>query len=117
MRLLYLILLGILLGAAIVVLHVVTAVQFIIMLVDRGQPNSQIAAFGKSLGSWLSTAVRFQTAQSEDGRLKWDLFSLAPRPRVQLPYAAGEAKQLGLLCRARAGRRRGATWAPACRRA
>lgn len=71
MRLLYLILLGILLGAAIVVLHVVTAVQFIIMLVDRGQPNSQIAAFGKSLGSWLSTAVRFQTAQSEDKPWPW----------------------------------------------
>ena len=71
MRLLNMILVGILLGAAMVVLHVMTALQFILMLVDRGQPNSQIAAFGKSLSAWLAKAAQFQTAQSEDKPWPW----------------------------------------------
>lgn len=71
MRLVHLVLVGILLGAAMVVLHVVTALQFIIMLVDRGTPNPQIAAFGKSLSAWLAKAARFQTAQSEDKPWPW----------------------------------------------
>lgn len=71
MRLLYLVLVALLLGAAIVVLHVMSAVQFIIMLVDRGQPNPQIAAFGKSLGAWLGKAIRFQTAASDDKPWPW----------------------------------------------
>jgi len=71
LRLLYVILVGILFGAAVMVLHVMTVVQFIIMLVDRGKPNSQIAAFGKSLSAWLAKAAQFQTAQSEDKPWPW----------------------------------------------
>ena len=58
MRLLYLVLVALLLGAA-------------ILLVDRGQPNPQIAAFGKSLGAWLGKAIRFQTAASDDKPWPW----------------------------------------------
>ena len=71
MRLLHLILIGLMLGAATAVLHVMTAVQFIIMLADKGQPNAQIAAFGKSLGAWMAKAAQFQTAQSEDKPWPW----------------------------------------------
>jgi Domain of unknown function (DUF4389) len=71
MRLLHLILVGLLIGAGVAVLHVMSIVQFIIMLVDKGQPNAQIAAFGKSLGLWLAKAVRFQTAQAEDKPWPW----------------------------------------------
>jgi hypothetical protein len=71
MRLLYIILVGLLFGAAVMVLHVMTVLQFIIMLVDRGVPNPQIAAFGKSLGAWMTKAVQFQTARSEDKPWPW----------------------------------------------
>ena len=71
LRLLYLVLVSFLIGAAIMVMQVLTVVQFIIMLVDRGAPNPQIAAFGKSFGNWVSKAVRFQTAQSEDKPWPW----------------------------------------------
>jgi hypothetical protein len=71
MRLLHLILVGILLGAATAVLHVMTIVQFIVMLADKGTPNAQIAAFGKSLGAWMAKAARFQTAESEEKPWPW----------------------------------------------
>ena len=71
LRLLYLVLVSFLIGAAIMVMQVLTVVQFIIMLVDRGAPNPQIAAFVKSFGNWVSKAVRFQTAQSEDKPWPW----------------------------------------------
>ena len=71
MRLVHMVLVSLLIGAAVMVLHVMTVVQFIIMLVDRGAPNAQIAAFGKSIGAWIAKAARFQTAQSEDKPWPW----------------------------------------------
>ena len=71
MRLLHLVLVGILIGAAVAVLHVMSLVQFVIMLIDKGQPNPQIAAFGKGLGLWLAKAVQFQTAQAEVKPWPW----------------------------------------------
>ncbi len=70
-RLLHVILVGILIGAATAVLHVMTIVQFIVMLADKGQPNAQIAAFGTALGKWQAKAARFQTAASEDKPWPW----------------------------------------------
>ncbi len=71
LRLLYLILIALLIGVAIAVMHALTVVQFIIMLVDKGRPNPQIAAVGKSLGDWLSRAVSFQLAETEDKPWPW----------------------------------------------
>lgn len=71
MRLLHMVLISLLIGAAIAVMHVMTVVQFIIMLVDKGAPNPQIAAFGKSLGAWIAKAIRFQTAESDDKPWPW----------------------------------------------
>lgn len=71
MRLLYMILIAVLIGAAQTVLHVISLVQFIIMVIDKGKANAQIAAFGASLGDWLGRAARFQTAQSEEKPWPW----------------------------------------------
>lgn len=71
LRLLYLILIGLMIGAATAVLHVMTVVQFILMLADKGVPNARIAAFGKGLGQWLGRAARFQTGQTEDKPWPW----------------------------------------------
>lgn len=71
LRLLHLILIGLMIGAAVAVLHLMTLVQFIVMLVDRGVPNAQIAAFGKSLGLWIARAARFQTAESQEKPWPW----------------------------------------------
>lgn len=71
MRLLHMVLISLLIGAASAVMHVMTVVQFVIMLVDKGAPNPQIAAFGKSLGAWIAKAIRFQTAESDDKPWPW----------------------------------------------
>jgi len=71
LRLLYLILVAVLIGIAIAAMHALTVIQFIVMLVDKGKPNPQLAAFGKTLGDWLSRAVRFQLAESDDKPWPW----------------------------------------------
>jgi len=71
LRLLHLILIAVLIGVAIAAMHALTVVQFIVMLVDKGKPNPQLAAFGKTLGGWLSRAVRFQLAETDDKPWPW----------------------------------------------
>lgn len=56
---------AILISLAQTVLHALTVVQFVLMLIDKGKPNAQIASFGKTLGGWLAKAAAFQTAHSE----------------------------------------------------
>jgi Domain of unknown function (DUF4389) len=65
MRGLMMLIIGILISLAQTVLHALTVVQFVLMLINRGKPNAQIAGFGKSLGAWLAKAAVFQTAASE----------------------------------------------------
>lgn len=71
MRGLAMLLIALLVWMAQAVLQLLTLVQFILMLLDKGKPNAQIASFGKSLGAWLAKAARFQTAQSEERPWPW----------------------------------------------
>ncbi len=66
MRGLMMLIIAVLIGLGQTVLHVLTLVQFIVLLIDKGKPNDQIASFGKTLGAWLTKAAAFQTAASED---------------------------------------------------
>ncbi len=65
MRGLMMLIVAILIGLAQTVLHALTLVQFVLMLLDKGKPNAEIARFGTMLGGWLAKAAAFQTAQSE----------------------------------------------------
>lgn len=71
LRGLWMLVMAVLAGFALTVLHVVTLLQFILMLTDGGKPNPQIAAFGRSLAGWLAKAARFQTGDSEDKPWPW----------------------------------------------
>ena len=71
LRLLHLVLMALLIGAAMTAMHVLTVLQFIHMLVDKGRPNPRIADFGKRLGRWLARAVRFQLAETDDKPWPW----------------------------------------------
>ena len=64
-------LVSMLIGLAQTVLQVVTLVQFVLMLVDKGRPNAQIAGFGTGLGDWFAKAARFQAGQSEVKPWPW----------------------------------------------
>lgn len=71
MRGLMMLLIAILIGLCQTVLHALTVLQFILMLIDKGKPNTQIAKFGKTMGGWLAKAAAFQTAQSEVKPWPW----------------------------------------------
>lgn len=66
MRGLMMVLIALMIGAAQSVLFLATLVQFVLMLVDKGQPNAQLANFGEMIGKWLAKAAQFQTAKTED---------------------------------------------------
>ncbi|MEP1537354.1 MAG: DUF4389 domain-containing protein [Paracoccaceae bacterium] len=71
MRLAYVILIWVMLSLAQTVLGVVTIIQFVLMLVNSGQPNERLAEFGTDLGVWMAKAVRYQTAASEVKPWPW----------------------------------------------
>ncbi|CAN1505638.1 Protein of unknown function DUF4389 [Paracoccaceae bacterium] len=71
LRGLMILLIAILIGLAQTVLFALTVLQFILMLIDKGKPNTQIASFGKTLGGWLTKAAAFQTAASEEMPWPW----------------------------------------------
>ncbi len=66
MRGLMMVLIALMIGAAQSVLFLAALVQFVLMLVDKGQPNVQLANFGEMIGKWLAKAAQFQTAKTED---------------------------------------------------
>ncbi|MCX7300971.1 MAG: DUF4389 domain-containing protein [Rhodobacterales bacterium] len=71
MRLLFMILISIMIGAAQTVLGVATMIQFVILLINKGKPNPALAEFGTSLGIWIAKAARYQTAASEVKPWPW----------------------------------------------
>ena len=71
MRLVLMILIAIMISLAQTVLGVVTLIQFIIMALNKREPNENLAEFGTSLGIWIAKAARFQTAASEVKPWPW----------------------------------------------
>ena len=71
MRLIFMILIAIMISIAQTVLGVVTVIQFIIMVLSKGDPNERLADFGTSLGIWIAKAARYQTAASEVKPWPW----------------------------------------------
>ena len=57
-RLLYMIIIAVMLSLSQTVLTLITVVQFGIMLVNTGQRNRRLAAFGTDLGIWMAKAAR-----------------------------------------------------------
>lgn len=71
MRLVYMILIGIMLSFAGTALTVMALVQFILILINRGEPNERLAELGTDLGIWMAKAARYQTAASDVKPWPW----------------------------------------------
>ncbi len=71
MRLVYMILIAIMISLAQTVLGVLTIIQFVILVINKHEPNEQLAEFGTSLGIWIAKAARYQTAASEVKPWPW----------------------------------------------
>ncbi len=71
MRLVFMILIALMISAAQTVLGLMTLVQFVILVINKREPNEQLAEFGTSLGIWIAKAARYQTAASEVKPWPW----------------------------------------------
>lgn len=70
-RLLIMIIIWVMLSLAQSVLTLLTAVQFILTLINGNTPNERLADFGIDLGTWIAKAARYQTMASEDKPWPW----------------------------------------------
>jgi hypothetical protein len=71
LRFIYMLLIAIMISLAQTVLGVATVVQFVVMLINKKQPNERLADFGSDLGVWIAKAARFQTAASNVKPWPW----------------------------------------------
>lgn len=71
MRLLWVMVVALLMGAATTLVHILARLQRIVMARSQGAPNAEIQAFGPKLGTWEAKATRFQRTQSEEWPWPW----------------------------------------------
>lgn len=71
MRLVFMILIALMMSVAYSVLGVITLIQFVIMVLNKRQPNERLAEFGTLLGIWFAKAARYQMAASEVKPFPW----------------------------------------------
>ncbi|MDJ0627014.1 MAG: DUF4389 domain-containing protein [Rhodobacter sp.] len=71
LRLVYMVLIWLMLQIGLTVLGVATVIQFIVMVINKGEPNERLGEFGESLGIWMAKAARFQTGASEVKPWPW----------------------------------------------
>lgn len=71
LRLVFMIIIGVMMGFAQTLVNLLAIAQFIVMLANQREPNEQLAEFGDSLGMWLAKSSRYQTAASEVKPWPW----------------------------------------------
>ena len=71
LRLVYVLIIWAMIQLAQTVLGAMTSIQYIILILGRGEPNEQLADFGTSLGIWIAKAARYQTAASNVKPWPW----------------------------------------------
>ncbi len=58
MRLLSMIIVGVLMSFAQSFFWLIAVVQFVIMLVNKREPNEQLSEFGTTMGVWMAKSIR-----------------------------------------------------------
>ena len=71
LRLVNMVIIALLMSMASTLLGIMTVAQFLIMLVNRREPNDQLAEMGTTMGVWMAKAARYQTAASEVKPWPW----------------------------------------------
>ncbi len=70
-RVVYVILIAMMMSVAQTVLGVLTVIQLVIILLNKGEPNANLADFGTDLGVWMAKAVRYMSAGSQVKPWPW----------------------------------------------
>ena len=65
MRIVHVLIIGVMMSLTQTVLGVLTLIQIVIMALNKGEPNENLANFGTDLGVWMAKSVRYMTAASD----------------------------------------------------
>lgn len=71
MRILFLILIGFMMSVGQTILGAITIIQLVIMIVNRGEPNENLAEVGTDLGIWMAKSARYMSAASDVKPWPW----------------------------------------------
>lgn len=71
LRLLFILIIAFMISISQTILGAVTVIQYVIMLLNKGEPNERLADFGTGLGIWIAKAVRYQTGASDVKPWPW----------------------------------------------
>lgn len=71
MRLIHMVLIWFMIQISLTVLGIVTLIQFVISLLQKGETNERLAEFGESLGIWMAKAARYLVMASEVKPWPW----------------------------------------------
>ncbi len=64
-RVIFMLIIGAMLSFAQSILVLIAVVQFIIILIDRRQPNERLADFGCMVGAWVAKAARYMSIATD----------------------------------------------------
>lgn len=70
-RLLYMVLVWVMLQLSLTVLGIVTLVQFVISVTQKGAKNQRLAELGESLGIWMAKSARYLVMASDVKPWPW----------------------------------------------
>ena len=70
-RILWIVVITVMISVAQSLLLAVAALQVVIMLTHKGQPNEELGDFGAMVGAWIAKAARYQAAASDQKPWPW----------------------------------------------
>lgn len=71
MRIVFTLIIGIMMSLSQTVLGVLTLIQLVIIALNKGTPNENLADFGTDMGVWMAKSVRYMTAASDVKPWPW----------------------------------------------
>jgi len=71
MRIVFTLIVGVMMSVTQTILGVLTLIQIVIMALNKGEPNENLANFGTDMGVWMAKAVRYMTAASDVKPWPW----------------------------------------------
>jgi hypothetical protein len=73
-RLFFMLIIAAMISLAGSILVLLTVLQFIMLVIQKGKPNERLAEVGTDLGVWIAKSARYQTAGSETKPWPWTDF-------------------------------------------
>jgi hypothetical protein len=71
MRIIHVLIIAVMMSLSQTILGVLTLIQIVIMALNKGEPNENLAEFGTDMGVWMAKSVRYMTAASDVKPWPW----------------------------------------------